>query len=134
MGTTAAAGCGLGGRVLSTVPGAADALPPGSPDLVGVVNIHFLDSHPAHMMFQGSGFHHWISNDYGRTYEPIDTPGKTLGYGADIKIHPTKPDWVLSRVRRKECLHVRGGFPALCPESDSDLEIDLETPLSLPQD
>lgn len=78
-----------------------------TPDMVGVVNIHFQDSHPGHMMFQGPGFHHWISNDFGRTYEPIETPGQTIGYGAEIKIHPSKPDWVLSRVRRNECLRVR---------------------------
>lgn len=77
-----------------------------TPDLVGVVNIHFLATHPAHMLFQGPGHYHWISNDYGRTYEPIETPGRTLGYGAEIRIHPRKPDWLLSRVRRNECLKV----------------------------
>lgn len=49
---------------------------------------------------------HWISEDFGHTYEAVKTPGDTLGYGADIKIHPTQPDWVLSLVRRNECLKV----------------------------
>ena len=86
-----------------------------APELVGVVNIHFLPSHPGHMLFQGPGYHHWISNDFGKTYEPIETPGRTLGYGAEIRIHPTKPDWVLSRVRRNECLKVVLNTSAACP-------------------
>lgn len=91
----------------SFLPLAADAIGAATtPEYVGVVNIHFQASHPGHMLFQGPGYHHWISNDFGRTYEPIDTPGHTMGYGAEIKIHPSKPDWVLSRVQRNECLKV----------------------------
>jgi hypothetical protein len=71
---------------------------------VGVVDVHFLKEHPGHMLFQGPGHTHWISEDYGKTYNAVDTPGGTLGYGSEIKIHPTHPDWVLARVRRNECL------------------------------
>ena len=91
----------------------ADAMGGATPDMVGVVNIHFLASHPAHMMFQGPGHYHWISNDYGKTYEPIETPGSTLGYDAEIRIHPSKPDWVLSRVRRIECHQVALATPTV---------------------
>ena len=34
-----------------------------------------------HMLFQGPGHKHWISEDYGKTYTAVDTPGGTLGYG-----------------------------------------------------
>ena len=48
---------------------------------VGVVDVHFLKEHPGHMLFQGPGHTHWISEDYGKTYNAVDTPGGTLGYG-----------------------------------------------------
>ncbi len=76
-------------------------------ELVGVINILFHDDQPGHMLFQGPGYHHWISEDFGKTYVAIETPGKTLGYGSQLKLHPTQPDWVLARVRRNECLKVR---------------------------
>ena len=75
-------------------------------ELVGVLNILFHQHQPGHMLFQGPGYHHWISEDFGKTYAAIETPGKTLGYGSQLKLHPTQPDWVLARVRRNECLKV----------------------------
>lgn len=72
--------------------------------LVGVISIHSPKRRPGHMLFQGPGHMHWTSKDFGETYEAQPTPGKTLGYGASIKIHPTQPDWVLSLVRRNECI------------------------------
>ena len=72
-----------------------------------MINILFHDDQPGHMLFQGPGYHHWISEDFGKTYVAIETPGKTLGYGSQLKLHPTQPDWVLARVRRNECLKVR---------------------------
>ncbi len=56
---------------------------------------------------QGPGHTHWTSEDYGKTFSAHRTPGGTLGYGAEIKIHPTQPNWVLSLVRRPECHQVR---------------------------
>lgn len=49
--------------------------------LVGVVDLHFLPEHPGHILFQGPGHMHWISEDYGKTYTAVPTPGGTLGYG-----------------------------------------------------
>lgn len=48
---------------------------------MGVVDVHFLKEHPGHILFQGPGHIHWISEDYGKTYTAVDTPGSTLGYG-----------------------------------------------------
>jgi hypothetical protein len=33
----------------------------------------------------------------------VDTPGKTLGYWHEIKIHPGRPEWILAKVRRNVC-------------------------------
>ncbi len=48
---------------------------------MGVVDLHFLPDHPGHILFQGPGHLHWISEDYGKTYTGVPTPGGTLGYG-----------------------------------------------------
>lgn len=40
-----------------------------------------------------------IALEYGQ----VDTPGKTLGFWHEIKIHPSRPEWVLAKVRRLVC-------------------------------
>jgi hypothetical protein len=69
---------------------------------VGVVDVHFLKEHPGHMLFQGPGHTHWISEDYGKTYNAVDTPGGTLGYGrcvwpVGVHARPDEPRSCCSR-------------------------------------
>ncbi len=59
---------------------------------------------PQQLLFLGPGFHHWISTDYGATFETIATPGDTLGFWNQIKTHPRQPEWLAAQVRRKACL------------------------------
>ena len=33
----------------------------------------------------------------------VETPGRTLGFWHEIKIHPGRPEWVLAKVRRNIC-------------------------------
>ena len=33
----------------------------------------------------------------------VDTPGRTLGFWHEFKIHPIRPDWILAKVRRSVC-------------------------------
>ena len=33
----------------------------------------------------------------------VETPGRTLGFWMECKVHPTQPDWLLAKVRRIEC-------------------------------
>ena len=33
----------------------------------------------------------------------VDTPGSTLGFWHELKIHPNRPDWILAKVRRSVC-------------------------------
>ena len=33
----------------------------------------------------------------------VDTPGRTLGFWHEFKIHPNRPDWILAKVRRSVC-------------------------------
>jgi hypothetical protein len=73
-------------------------------DVGGVLDLQFHWNHPERILFQGPGFTLWTSNDFGKTYESHDTPGHTLGLWMDVKIHPEQPEWLLSRVRRNECL------------------------------
>ena len=35
----------------------------------------------------------------------MDTPGKTLGFWASLKHHPTQTGWLLSKVTRMDCVH-----------------------------
>ena len=59
---------------------------------------------PQQLLFQGPGFSHWISGDYGSTFETVHTPGDTLGFWNQIKTHPRQPDWLAAQVRRRDCL------------------------------
>lgn len=40
-----------------------------------------------------------------RTISPaqVETPGRTLGFWHEIKIHPGRPEWILAKVRRNVC-------------------------------
>lgn len=74
---------------------------------VGVVDVHFLKEHPGHMLFQGPGHIHWISEDYGKTYNAVDTPGGTLGYG---------------RCARRLGMHARPAKPRSCCSTTQSID------------
>lgn len=84
------------------------ALPAGastSEDMLGVLDLHFHQRHPERILFQGPGFYFWVTEDFGRTYKALPTPGEaTLGFWMELKVHPNVPDWLLAKVKRKECL------------------------------
>ena len=90
------------------LPFAADVLPPGDPqgeDMLGVLDLHFHQRHPERILFQGPGFYFWVTTDYGKTFTAHSTPGEsTLGFWMELKIHPNVPDWLLAKVKRKDCL------------------------------
>ena len=87
---------------------AAAALPAGEPqseDMLGVLDLHFHQRHPERILFQGPGFFFWVTEDYGKTYKAYPTPGEaTLGFWMELKVHPNVPDWLLAKVKRKDCL------------------------------
>ena len=33
----------------------------------------------------------------------METPGRTLGFWQECKMHPSQPDWLLAKVRRLVC-------------------------------
>lgn len=92
----------------ATSVSAAAALPAGaatSEDMLGVLDLHFHLRNPERILFQGPGFYFWVTEDYGRTYKALPTPGEaTLGFWMELKIHPNVPEWLLAKVKRKECL------------------------------
>ena len=89
------------------------------------------DTHPDRLLVLGAAFHNWISTDFGKTFSrvrlagtqqpqrpaacdrqsavlrslvtQVETPGRTLGFWMECKVHPTQPDWLLAKVRRMEC-------------------------------
>ncbi|KAK9831811.1 hypothetical protein WJX74_010382 [Apatococcus lobatus] len=73
-------------------------------DEQGVLEIIHHWGKPQQLLFLGPGFHHWISGDYGSTFETAPTPGNTLGFWNQIKTHPRQPDWLAAQVRRRDCL------------------------------
>lgn len=82
---------------------ASDA--PDEEDAQGVLDIHFHPWQPRRILIQGPGYTYWVTEDFGATYKAFKTPGdQTLGFWMEIKIHPRRPDWILSKVRRKDCL------------------------------
>ena len=87
---------------------AADVLPSGDPqaeDMLGVLDLHFHQRHPEKILFQGPGFYFWVTTDYGKTFTAHSTPGEfTLGFWMELKLHPNVPDWLLAKVKRKDCL------------------------------
>lgn len=98
--------------------GAFDAPPPGAPaTLKGVVDTWAHPGAPLRVLVQGAGAAHWITEDGGVTFKRLPTPGDTLGWYADLKLHPTRADWILAKVRRTACVSPaarRGGDPAAC--------------------
>lgn len=39
-------------------------------------------------VWQGAGPQNWISDDYGSLWHAVDSPGRTLGFWTQIKMHP----------------------------------------------
>ncbi|CAL5221253.1 g3408 [Coccomyxa viridis] len=72
-------------------------------DLAGILDLYFHTDHPEKILFAGPALNHWITEDFGRTYTKVDTPGRTLGFWHELKIHPNRPDWILAKVRRSVC-------------------------------
>ncbi len=33
----------------------------------------------------------------------VETPGRTLGFWHEVKVHPGRPEWILAKVRRNIC-------------------------------
>ena len=87
---------------------AAKTLPssiPTTPDMLGVLDLHFHERHPEKILIQGPGFFFWVTEDYGRTFKAYPTPGEaTLGFWMELKVHPNVPEWLLAKVKRKDCL------------------------------
>lgn len=87
---------------------AADALPASAAqeeDNQGVLDIHYHAWQPGHILLQGPAYYYWVTKDYGKTFIAYQTPGdQTLGFWMELKIHPRVPDWILAKVRRKDCL------------------------------
>ncbi|KAL3138147.1 hypothetical protein ABBQ38_005375 [Trebouxia sp. C0009 RCD-2024] len=85
-----------------------DALPSDkqqAEDMLGVLDLHFHQRHPEKILFQGPGFYFWITTDFGQTFTAHLTPGDaTLGFWMELKVHPNVPDWLLAKVKRKDCL------------------------------
>lgn len=73
--------------------------------MLGVLDLHFHQRHPERILFQGPGFYFWVTTDYGKTFKAYPTPGDaTLGFWMELKMHPHVPDWLLAKVKRKDCL------------------------------
>ena len=49
--------------------GRAGASPVMEHDIMGVRDITVHPENPGRMLFQGLGFHHWISEDFGETFQ-----------------------------------------------------------------
>lgn len=85
-------------------PAIAASLPQGNTTLTGVMDIHWHESKPDRILFQGKGRFHYLSNDYGATFKALPSPGNTEGYGQEWRLHPRQADWILAKVRRNECI------------------------------
>ena len=73
--------------------------------MLGVLDLHFHQQHPEKILFQGPGFYFWVTTDYGKTFTAHSTPGDfTLGFWMELKMHPNVPEWLLAKVKRKDCL------------------------------
>lgn len=62
----AASGCKPTMSACGVYPGSA---PPGQKQVIGIREITMHPSSPGRMLLQGLGFHHWVSNDYGKTFQ-----------------------------------------------------------------
>lgn len=73
--------------------------------MLGVLDLHFHQRHPEKILFQGPGFYFWVTTDFGKTFTAHSTPGDTtLGFWMELKVHPNVPDWLLAKVKRKDCI------------------------------
>ena len=36
--------------------------------------------------------------------QAVETPGRTVGFLAELRLHPNQTEWILSRVQRNDCL------------------------------
>ena len=111
--------------------GALTPEPGADADAAGVMEVVYDDTHPDRLLVLGAAFHNWISTDFGKTFsrvrlantqqpqrpagcecrargsrlfvQQVETPGRTLGFWMECKVHPTQPDWLLAKVQRMEC-------------------------------
>ena len=37
-------------------------------------------------------------------WQAVETPGHTVGFLAELRLHPNQTEWILSRVQRNDCL------------------------------
>ncbi|KAK9845742.1 hypothetical protein WJX81_001203 [Elliptochloris bilobata] len=89
--------------ITTALPGALTPEPGADADAAGVMEIVYNEAHPDRLLVLGAAFHNWISTDFGKTFARVETPGRTLGFWMECKVHPTQPDWLLAKVRRMEC-------------------------------
>lgn len=73
----------------------------------GAYQLHHNPFKPKHVFVQGAGRSNWVSTDYGVRWERVDSPGNTIGFWAQIKLHYVQEDWMLALVRRNECYRSR---------------------------
>jgi len=70
---------------------------------VGVVALHWSEFRAEQVFFQGRGRWHWVSSDAGASFRAVPSPGNTLGFSQEIKVHPYQSDWILAKVQRDSC-------------------------------
>lgn len=71
---------------------------------IGVVALHWHESKPSQILFQGRGRWNWITSDSGTTFTAVRTPGNAIGFVQEIKTHPHQAEWLLAKARRDVCL------------------------------
>ncbi|KAK9806438.1 hypothetical protein WJX73_007437 [Symbiochloris irregularis] len=71
--------------------------------LTGVYQLHHFWKNPERILLQGAGTSNWVSVDFGERWQRVDTPGSTIGFWTQIKLHSTQPEWMLALVRRNTC-------------------------------
>ena len=70
---------------------------------LGILEMHFNPTTPHHIFLHGNDEFHWTTRDYGRTFSRVKSPGGIAGSSVFFKLHPTNPDYILARVRAREC-------------------------------
>lgn len=84
----------------------------------GIVNVHWHPSKPEKVFLQGRGRYHFVSDDNGATFSAVSSPGNTVGYSQEAKVHPKRPDWILIKALRDSC-----SWDLFSPECTADLWI-----------
>eukprot|EP00884_Botryococcus_braunii_P007264 jgi/Botrbrau1/16539/Bobra.0327s0006.1 len=100
--------------ITDKLDGAMEPADPDVPETKGIVDIHMAAEHPKQILFQGAGYKHWITEDFGHTFKSVETPGRTLGWWNDIKLHPNRPQWILAKTQRHECNRADGATSKWC--------------------